>query len=48
MHYLRSEIFALKWYQCVTLYILCKDPFSGKDRQLVQEWGLNPVNLYQM
>lgn len=45
MHYLHSEIFALKWYQRVTLYVLCKDPFSGSGWQLVQEWGLNPDNL---
>lgn len=47
MGYLCSENSALKWYQCVTLYFFCKDPFGGNDWQLVQEWGLNPVNLYQ-
>lgn len=44
-HYLHSEIFALKWYQRMTLSVLCKDPFSGSGWQLVQEWGLNAVNL---
>lgn len=45
MRYLRSGIFALKRYRRVTLHVLCEDPFSDNDWQLVQEWGLNPVNL---
>lgn len=39
------NFFALQWYQHTALHILCKEPFSGIDWQLVQEWGLNPVNL---
>lgn len=46
--FVATFFFCFKMVISARLYLPCKDPCSGSDWQLAQEWGLNPVNPHQV